>query len=85
VPESHFSQNGREVGPATKLSTNIAAPEKQAAVPEAAEPSLVQNAAPTFVFSGGLQDSPSWFSANKYVIGALVLVAAVIVAFFLFR
>jgi GAF domain-containing protein len=85
VPESHFSQNGREVGPATKLSTNIAAPEKQAAAPEAAEPSLVQNAAPTFVFSGGLQDSPSWFSANKYVIGALVLVAAVIVAFFLFR
>ena len=85
VPESHFSQNRREVAHPTQLSTNIAAPEKQAAVPEAAVSSLVQNAAPTFVFSGGFQDSPSWFSANKYVIGALVLVAAVIAAFFLFR
>jgi hypothetical protein len=85
VPESHFSQNRREVGHPTQLSTNIAAPEKQAVVPEAAVSSLVPNAAPTFVFSGGLQDSPSWFSANKYIIGALVLMAAVIAAFFLLR
>jgi hypothetical protein len=85
VPESHFSQNRREVGYPTQSSPNITAPQKQPAVPEAAASSLVQNAAPSFVFSGGLVDSPSWISANKYVIGALVLVAAVIAAFFLFR
>jgi len=84
VPESHFSQNRREAGHPTQSSPNITAPQKQPAVPEAAS-SLVQNAAPGFVFSGGLVDSPSWISANKYVIGALVLVAAVIAAFFLFR
>jgi hypothetical protein len=85
VTESHFSQNPREVGHPSQSRTNIAAPEMQAAVPEAAASSLVQNAAPGFVFSAGLEDSPSWISANKYVIGALVLVAAVIAAFFLFR
>ncbi len=86
VTESHFSQkNPREVGHPAQSRTNIAAPEMQAAVPEAAASSLVQNAAPGFVFSGGLVDSPSWLSANKYVIGALALAAAVIAAFFLFR
>ena len=85
VPESHFSQNRREVGHLTPSNTNVAAPEKQASAAEAAASSLVQNAAPGFVFSGGLVDSPSWISANKYVIGALALVAAVIAAFFLFR
>ena len=85
VPPSHFSQNAGEVGHPTPSNTNVAAPEKQAAVPEAAVSSLVQNAAPSFVFSGGLVDSPSWISANKYVIGALALVAALVTAFFLAR
>lgn len=85
VPESQFSQNRREAGHPTQSSPNITAPQKQPAAPEAAASSLVQNATPGFVFSGGLVDSPSWISANKYVIGALVLVAAVIAAFFLFR
>ena len=37
------------------------------------------------VFSAGLESSQSWFSANKYIIGVLVIVAAVVAAFFLFR
>jgi hypothetical protein len=37
------------------------------------------------VFSGGLESSQSWFSANKYIIGVLVVVAAVVAAFFLLR
>ncbi|MGE5082424.1 MAG: GAF domain-containing protein [Acidobacteriota bacterium] len=82
VPESQFSQNRREVGQPTLSSTNVAAPEKQAS---AAASSVVQNAAPSFVFSGGLEDSPSWISANKYVIGALALLGASIAAFLLFR
>ncbi len=66
-------------------NNKVAAPERRAAVPEAAASTLVQNAAPSFVFSGGLEDSSSWFSMNKYVIGALVLVVALIAAFLLFR
>ena len=85
VREAQFSQNGREVGNSAPLTTNIAAAEKPAAVPEAAASILVQNAAPSFVFSGGLVDSPSWIAANKYVIGALALVAALVTAFFLAR
>jgi hypothetical protein len=64
---------------------NVVAPEKEAAPSEAAASTLVQTAVPSFVFSGGLQDSPSWISANKYVIGVLVLLVATIAAFFLFR
>jgi hypothetical protein len=85
VPESQLSQSAREVGQRTQSSTNVAASEKEAPAAEAAASSLVQNAAPGFVFSGGLEDSPSWISANKYVIGALVLVVALIAAFLLFR
>jgi hypothetical protein len=73
------------VGHPGQSCTNIAAAEKAGTVPEAAVSSLVQNAAPSFVFSGGLVDSPSWISANKYVIGALALVAALVTAFFLAR
>jgi hypothetical protein len=88
VPEFQISQNRREVGhPAhpAPSNRNIAAPETQEAVSEAASSSLVQNAAPSFVFSAGVEDSPSWISANKYVIGVLVLVVALMAVFFLFR
>jgi predicted secreted protein len=37
------------------------------------------------VFSGGLQTSQSWFAANKYIIGVLLVVAALVAAFFLLR
>jgi hypothetical protein len=64
---------------------NVVAPEKEAALSEAAASTLVQTGVPSFVFSGGLGDSPSWISENKYVIGVLVLLVATIAAFFLFR
>ncbi|HET9306579.1 MAG TPA: GAF domain-containing protein [Candidatus Sulfotelmatobacter sp.] len=37
------------------------------------------------VFSGGLQTSQSWFAANKYIIGVLLVVAALVAAFFMLR
>jgi len=37
------------------------------------------------VFSGGLGTSQSWFSANKYIIAVLLVVAAAVAAFFLMR
>jgi GAF domain-containing protein len=37
------------------------------------------------VFSAGLERGESWFSSNKYVIGALLLIAVIAAAFFLFH
>ncbi|HEX6822422.1 MAG TPA: GAF domain-containing protein [Candidatus Sulfotelmatobacter sp.] len=85
VPESQFSQTRQKAGYPAEPSTNVAAPETEASAAPAAAASLVQNAAPGFAFSSGLADSPSWISANKYVIGALALVVALMVAFLLFR
>jgi hypothetical protein len=70
---------------AAEFNTNVAAPEKPAALPQVLASTLVEIAAPSFVLSGGLESSPSWISANKYVIGVLVLVVAVIAAFVLVR
>jgi hypothetical protein len=53
-----------------------------------AGPQLVVNHASisaTPLFSAGLEPSQSWFARNKYVIGALVLIAAAVAAVFLFR
>jgi len=40
-------------------------------------------ASPEFVLSAGLEPSQSWFSANKYILGVLLLVAAVAAVFLL--
>jgi hypothetical protein len=42
-------------------------------------------ASPEFVFSAGLEPSQSWLAANKYVIGVLLAVAAVVGAFIILR
>lgn len=59
----------------------------RAVVPEQIPSSgMVQTPTPAFIFSGGLTDSsPSWVSRNKYVIWSLVLVAAAVAGFVLFR
>ncbi|MGC1453126.1 MAG: GAF domain-containing protein [Candidatus Sulfotelmatobacter sp.] len=43
------------------------------------------DAAPEFVLSAGLEPSQSWLSANKYIVGVLLLVAGVVVTVFLMR
>jgi hypothetical protein len=40
---------------------------------------------PSFVLTAGLEPSQSWISANKYVVGTVLLVAAAAAAFFLLR
>jgi hypothetical protein len=42
-------------------------------------------AAPEVVFSAGLESSQSWFARNRYVLGALLVVAAVVAAIVLLR
>ena len=40
---------------------------------------------PEVVFSAGLQSSQSWFAANKYILGALLVVAGVVTGILLLR
>jgi hypothetical protein len=42
-------------------------------------------ASPGFVFSAGLEPSQSWLGVNKYIVGVLLVVAAVVTAVFLLR
>jgi hypothetical protein len=55
--------------------------------PEApAEPAPTpQTPATELVLSAGLEPAQSWFAANKYILGALLVVAAVVAAIFLLR
>lgn len=39
-------------------------------------------AVPTFAFSGGIESSQSWLSANKYVLIVLLVIAAIVAALF---
>jgi len=41
--------------------------------------------APAFVLSAGLEPSQSWFSRNKYILGAIVLIAATVGGILLLR
>jgi hypothetical protein len=60
-----------------------------ALTPTAVEPvpatSVVETTVPDFVLSAGLEPSQSWLSRNKYVVGAIVLVAATVVAILVLR
>jgi hypothetical protein len=54
--------------------------------PPVSEPELhtADSPASTFVLSAGVQRSQSWLAANKYVLGALlVIAAAAVVGYFL--
>jgi len=47
---------------------------------EAAEPTT-----PTLVLSAGLEPSQSWLARNKYIVGALLVVAGSVAAILLLR
>jgi hypothetical protein len=74
---------------AMKPSESVNSRKQALSVPAA--PGLKQSeetspqASPNFVLSSALEDRPSWISANRYVLGALVLVAVLVSAFFLSR
>ena len=59
------------------------APVRETALQPAAQ--AATDAAPEFVLSAGLEPSQSWLSANKYIVGVLLLVAAVVVTVLLLR
>lgn len=50
-----------------------------------AEPRPAKASSPELVLSAGLQPSQSWLAANKYIVGALLVVAAVVAGILLLR
>jgi len=48
-------------------------------------PLATRNGAPELVLSAGLQPSQSWISANKYILGALLVVAGIVSGILLLR
>jgi GAF domain-containing protein len=49
------------------------------------EPRPARTSSPELVLSAGLQPSQSWLAANKYIVGALLVVAAVVAGILLLR
>lgn len=49
------------------------------------QPKPALEASTSVILSAGLEPSQSWFSANKYILGALLVVAAVVTAILLLR
>lgn len=69
--------------PVTKLAAVSVSLVSKAADESASKPS--QKAAPELVLSAAMRPQQSWFSANKYVFGALLVVAATLAAILLLR
>jgi GAF domain-containing protein len=64
--------------PAVLQTAATAVAEPQSVVPE-------REQSPAFVLSAGLAPSQSWFSANKYIFGAILLIGATVAAILLLR
>jgi GAF domain-containing protein len=80
APPALKGKESKEV--ASSSSSMASGPAPSVAVREtaAAPPSTAKVSSPEFVLSAGLKPSQSWLAANKYMIGALLVVAAVVVA-----
>jgi len=68
-------------GTENKVVASASTPE----VKEEPKPNAGEAGSPMPMFSAGLPSSQSWLSANKYVLGALLVVAAVVAGVFLLR
>jgi hypothetical protein len=79
APTPLKGKESKEVASSSSLMASGPAP--SVAVRESAAPPLTAKIpSPEFVLSAGLEPSQSWLAANKYMIGALLVVAAVVVA-----
>ena len=81
VPASREKES-KEVARPIIAPAQAAAP--SAAIPEPVIP-VISAAKTEFVFSAGLEPSQSWLSANKYIVGVLLLIAGGAAAMFLLR
>jgi hypothetical protein len=74
-----LAKESQEVGQATAGGPASNAPARAVVV------STSKVSSPEFVLSAGMKPSQSWLSANKYIIGALLMVGAVVATVFLLR
>jgi len=81
LPDSRVNESKEVAGKQVVVALNPAVLETASVAPlETSEaPS------PEFVLSAGLEPSQSWLSANKYIVGAILVVAATVVAIVLLR
>ena len=92
-----LGQQRRSAGTVATAAQRVSSPAKETGSPPAARQPLAPEAAsetvpetsqaqqPEFVFSAGLEPAQSWFAANKYILAAILVVAAVVGAIFLLR
>jgi GAF domain-containing protein len=79
------AKESKEVGQAKAAGPAPSAPARAAVVVPITSTSTSKVSSPQFVLSAGMRPSQSWLSANKYIIGALLAVGAVVAAVFLLR
>jgi len=81
VPKA-IAKSSPEVAVAEPKKTEPEVPVRTAVVAESPAPISAGSAspAPEFILSAGMEPSASWFARNKFVVGAIVLVAATVAA-----
>jgi len=81
LPDSRVNESKEVAGKQVVVALNPAVLETASVAP------LETSEAPSpgFVLSAGLEPSQSWLSANKYIVGAILVVAATVVAIVLLR
>jgi GAF domain len=88
VPEGNptiAAANIKQVTESSREASPVLLDRKDGTVTEVtSSPIAAESVSSSFVLSSGLDDSPSWISAHKYVIGVMFLVA-LLAAFFLLR
>jgi hypothetical protein len=83
LPAARAKESKEVAGQAMAAGPASGAAARAAAVVPTTSTSRVSS--PEFVLSAGMKPWQSWLSANKYMIGALLVVGAVVAAVFLLR
>jgi hypothetical protein len=78
IPAQPVATPGPSHPAVLQMAPTAAVAEPQSVVPE-------REQSPAFVLSAGLAPSQSWFSANKYIFGAILLIGATVAAILLLR
>lgn len=77
--------SGAAAAPAASANSPSEPAKREMSVAKSLDAKAQSVAAPAFVLSAGLQPSQSWISRNKYILGAIVVVAAAVAAILFLR
>jgi hypothetical protein len=81
IPDVNESKRIKSSSP-TAITVQKASMQQKEVAPK---PKASTASSPAFVLSAGLEPSQTWFSANKYILGAIAVVAASVAAVLLLR